>query len=264
MKFVTKHIFIGLFFACLHSPILLWSQQQDPATFPNFQWDSIVNLSVPKVKLLWEIGISANTYQGDLSAYGNQWASSFQTSLTFRKKRRINSRLALGAGFMTGESGNFDLFIAPTTSTTTTPQANTYFRTSLIHLHYELIINLWKTRRFFVYLSQGIGLIRFEPRDQNGGNLQAQRATRARGEEYGNTSVCFPTGLGIGYLLRNGYGIGIQSVWMNPLTDYLDNISRLGRTAGNDNVWTTKVMIFIPLQKSLSLQPPKKSKEQVH
>jgi hypothetical protein len=66
-------------------------------------------------------------------------------------------------------------------------------------------------------------------------------------------------------LLPNGYGLGAQLSFWNTSTDYLDNISAWGSRAGNDNVFSFKCSLIVPLskkRKSTAERPEEQPEEQ--
>lgn len=211
---------------------------------------TLENKSHPRSSLFWEIGFSANAYNGDLGNPYAKWSSSFQTALRFNRKKRLNGKFAFSFGNFTGESAQLGI------ESTSERIPNDFFKAETFSFHYELHYNIIKNSHWIVFVSQGIGLMNFQVKNDRGENLQDLRNTRVEGEEYGNTSLFLPTGLGALYILQNGYGIGAELQILNLQTDYLDNISQLGQS-GNDNGLWFKLWLAIPLKKAPSkLIPP--------
>jgi opacity protein-like surface antigen len=192
---------------------------------------------------LLEIGIGPTAYRGDLSNGYRKWASAVHVGLKFNRKRRLNGHLNVAFGTVTGQNAGY----AFTGESETTPTPNRFFRTSFVSVNYDLQVNLLKTPRWIVYASQGVGFMRFNPKDEFGNPLQDQLNTRTAGESYGNIAVMLPTQAGALYLLPNGYGVGIQGGFANPLTDYLDNISQWGNRNGGDNMLWLKFQFVVPM-----------------
>ena len=196
--------------------------------------------------LLLEVGLSANAYRGDLATY-EFWAPAFQLGLKFNKHHRWNSHFNLGIGRVQGQNFayNFDEAARP----------NLYFRTSFFSFQYDLQYHFIKNQHWHLYLSQGVGFLSFTPRNEEGLNLQDLLNTRAPFEEYANIALMFPTSLGIGYFLNNGYGLTWQMSFWNTATDYLDNISAWGLRSGNDNVLSFKFSVSVPLLRKNKKSP---------
>ncbi|MEP2770840.1 MAG: hypothetical protein ABJH05_01740 [Fulvivirga sp.] len=183
-------------------------------------------------------GISMVSYKGDLSEY-DQYSAAFHVGIQFNKKKRLNGGFNLGFGSVSGENRTF---------TTTVPDKtpNRFFKSTYFYANYDLHINLIKKDNYIVYLSQGIGFIRFTPTDQFGEDLLEQNNTRADNETYRNASIMLPTKLGAMYYLPNDFGIGLQAGFYGTMTDYLDNISELGES-GNDNILEYRMSLYVPL-----------------
>lgn len=202
--------------------------------------DSMVVVT-PKVNRFFVIGASANAYRGDLSERYATWTPALQMSLAFNKKKRWNGSLQLSVGHVIGQSLGY------TYSDTKTPNAtpNDYFKTSFFTIGYQLQYNLVKNKRWTWYLSQGMELMRFTPRDREDRNLADQKATRAANETYSTTTLALPSAMGFVYTLNNGMGLGMKAGWRNPNTDYLDNVSKWSKASQKDNIafwaWTLSI-----------------------
>jgi hypothetical protein len=205
---------------------------------PAWNPDSLVNLSYPKFTRFLELGISANAYQGDLSSY-QHWTAVYHLGIKFNQSGKLNSRLGISTGFLTGEN-RFYAFPDGT--------PNNFFRASVISIDYELHFHLIKRRNCMLYLSQGISLIRFNPKNDVGNEFVNLTDTRAIDETYGNIAFALPTGIGAAYILKNGYGIGAQAQILNLQSDYLDNIGLWGVKQGNDNALRFKLFVYAPLK----------------
>ncbi|MEO1656073.1 MAG: hypothetical protein AAFU64_21205, partial [Bacteroidota bacterium] len=178
--------------------------------------------------------------------------SAFHIALSFNRAKYFNHRIELSTGFLTGENRTY------TFSNEVFPQTspNTFFRTNFISFSYELQLNLYKSRQFMVYVSQGLGLFRYTTDDEFGESLLDQINTRPETESYNNFSFYLPTGLGASYLFRNGYGLGVQAFFLNTQTDFLDNISEWGVQSGNDNALRLKIAFLVPLKKRVPRKVP--------
>lgn len=205
--------------------------------------DSLKIKPAPKVTRFLEVGISANAYKGDLSASYQKWAPAFQAGLKLNFKKRLNSHINLGIGSVSGENLTYSVI----SETGSTPTPNTFFKTNFISVNYDLQVHLLKYKGLMVYLSQGLGIIRYEPKDAQNNKLLADFSTRAGNELYSNVSAVLPTQVGINYILTNGYGIGFQAGWLNLQNDYIDNISLWGTRQKKDNVLMYRFAFMVPL-----------------
>jgi hypothetical protein len=203
-----------------------------------------------------EAGISPSSYRGDLNNSFQQWTALYNAGIKFYKKKRFNGSIILFAGNIMGQNGRYEF--NPDLNPSPTP--NTYFKTTLMGINYDLQLNLIKRKWGCFFISQGIGLMRFTPKDQNNDKLQTKLSTRAKGEDYNNVTFVFPTKAGVMFFLPSWYAIGLQAGYMNPTSDYLDNISNWGVKKKKDNILTIKLSVFIPLNTNKSGTSPDTSK----
>ncbi len=181
------------------------------------------------------------SYKGDLDqGYG---AASLMGVLGIKlnKEKKLNGNFNLSFGQVSGH----ELDYAYKGNPDATP--NTYFKTTFVAFNYDLQYNFIDKPNLKVYLSQGVGILRFEVKDQFSKSLSDQSSTRDIGEDYRNLTVILPTQLGLKYILPNDMGLGLQAGYYNTLTDYIDNISQWGNKSGNDNLLSLKFQLFVPL-----------------
>ncbi|MCS7004921.1 MAG: hypothetical protein NZM38_06305 [Cytophagales bacterium] len=190
---------------------------------------------------LFEIGISANAYRGDLGKPYSKYDMSIHAGLRMNKYKRINFHARITYGHLTAQSTTFQ-----SKDLTKTPAS--YVRTTLAALQAGLYANIFKTSRYNLFIAQEIGLLRFEPKDEQGRKLADLPNTRAQDESYNTIALIFPTVVGAVYYFSNGFGIGTQVGWYNTLTPYLDNINKLGGEKGNDNIYAWKFFFYVPLK----------------
>jgi hypothetical protein len=206
--------------------------------------DSLKVTPSRKVTRFFEIGISANAYKGDLSASYQKWTPAFQAGLKLNFKKRINSHINLAIGSVSGENLNYTV---SSESTTPTATPNTFFKTSFVAVNYDLQVHLLKYKGFMLYVSQGLGIIRYEPKDAQNKKLLDVFTSRASNESYSNVSAVLPTQMGVNYVLSNGYGFGFQAGWLNLQNDYIDNISLWGNRQKKDNALLYRFTFMVPL-----------------
>lgn len=194
---------------------------------------------VPEVTKFFELGISPVSYKGDLSQGYEKWTSAFHVGLKRNNKERLNGHFNLMIGTVTGQNINYTY---PSNSI-----PNNFVKTSLVSINYDLQVNLIKKKNFILYVSQGLGLVRFTPKDEEGNKLVDKFNTRAKNETYNTITVFFPHSIGCMFFLPNNYGVGIQWGRFSPATDYLDNISQLSSYKKPDNIMAVKFTILAPI-----------------
>ena len=214
--------------------------------------DTMPLIPRPKVAQFLELGVSANAYNGDLSGY-EKWTACYHFAVRFNEAKRWNGRLGASFGFLTGDN-RFYKFAGG--------EPNNFFRTPVFTVSYEAHYNIIKKRAFQLYLSAGLGLLQYEPKDEKGNRYHDSFATRAPDETYSTISFMLPVGVGASYILKNGYGVGVQAQLLNIQTDYIDNISQWGKKTGSDNIASIRLFVYAPLKFLKSTIPalPTKSK----
>jgi hypothetical protein len=189
-----------------------------------------------------ELGFSTNSYKGDLSHSYNQWANGIQIGILLNKKKRLNGHFNLMMGSAIAQNPNY--FFDNGSNPQPTP--NNYARILMVAINYDVHVNLYKKHNLIVYLYQGIGLLRFDPRDSDNNSLLNNLSTRAPNETYSNVCVFLPHGIGALYISKIGFGVGMQAGFFNTMTHYLDNISLWGDRNKNDNILSYKMTVYIP------------------
>lgn len=188
-------------------------------------------------------GFAMNQFRGDLQAAHPAYTASLQLGLQLNRSKRLNGNLSIGYGTISGQNSQYQF----SGDELATP--NRFFSSSFLSVQYDLHLNILKKEKYMLYLSQGIGLLRYQPEDDLGRPLQDRYETRPPSETYGNSTVMFPTKLGALYLLPNQWGLGLEAGYLNPLTDYLDNVSQWGNKSGNDNVLQLQLRVLVPLKR---------------
>lgn len=218
------------------------------AAITHGQQDSSVHAPKKSASLptrFFELGVNANAYKGDLNHSYQQFTSAVTLGLRLNFKKRLNSHFALTIGSITGSNPYFQTNYYSGADSGVTP--NNFFKTTFVQVNYDLQFNIIKTKSLIVYVSQGIGIFKFTPKDINNNSLAGQLNTRAPNENYNTTTFSFPTSAGFYYLFKNNLGAGFQAGWLNTQTNYLDNIGQLGNRPKNDNILFYRFLVCIPV-----------------
>ncbi len=198
-------------------------------------------------RYLWG-GLSANNYRGDLEDGLAHYSPGVHLGMKLNRARRLNGNFALGLGSLNGQDPDFNPDVTPPL------QPNKVFTTTFFTLDYSLQYHLIKKERYLLYLSQGVGFFRYNPKDEQDRELLSLGSTRPVDESYGNISIQLPTAVGAAYFLPNQWGIGMQAAYLNTLTDFIDNIGSLGADKGNDNVLQFRLSVMVPMQHKRAAQ----------
>lgn len=191
------------------------------------------------------LGIGPASYSGDLGDPYRGSSLMVTAGLTLNKDKKLNGNLRLAIGTVTGQE--LDYTTVDPSGTTATP--NTFFSSSFIGLNYEAHYNFIDREKIKVYISQGLGLFRFKPENEDGQALLDLPRTRPLGESYRNITFQLPTQIGAKYYLPGDFAFGIQLGLTNPITDHLDNLGIWGNKNGNDNIFSVQFQVYAPLKK---------------
>ncbi|HWZ23225.1 MAG TPA: hypothetical protein VNW06_11260 [Cytophagaceae bacterium] len=189
-----------------------------------------------------EIGFSTNSYKGDLSHSYSQWANGVHIGILFNKKKRLNGHLNLMVGSAIAQNPNY--FFDDGSNPQPTP--NNYARIRMFAVNYDVHLNLYKKHNLIVYLYQGIGLLRFDPRASDNTHLLNDLSTRPPNETYSNICIFLPHGIGALYVSKIGFGVGFQAGFLNTMSDHIDNVALWGDRKKNDNILSYKMTVYVP------------------
>ena len=186
-------------------------------------------------------GISTQAYKGDVKDSYAKWTPGLHAGVQFNRNKRLNGAIMAQAGYVIAQNP------ALKSSAPANASPVRYVRTSLISGHYELQYSFIRKESWKVFLSQGIGLLRYVPRDRDGQNLNDIANTRAANETFSGISLLLPTSVGVHYVLPNRWFLGLQGCYLHSTTDYLDNLGEWGQKKGSDNVLQYRFVVGVPL-----------------
>lgn len=204
---------------------------------PAFAQKAQDNQTTTQPATMLALGTSMIAYGGELSNYAS-FSAMFHGRLVQTRNRWLNPAVELGWGKLAGNNVRY-------VAEAGTP--NRSFNTSFFQLTAHAQLNIIKKPYQRLYISQGVGLMRFNPKDDRDNSLLDQPDTRAPEETYGNFTLLLPTAIGGTYHFPNHLGIGMEVGLMNTRTDYLDNISQLGNAGQKDNVLRIQFSVMAPL-----------------
>ncbi|MCX2743680.1 hypothetical protein OO013_07380 [Mangrovivirga sp. M17] len=198
--------------------------------------DTTNTKSVEKKEKLFMITGGPIAYRGDLGNGYDQFRFNFSAAYHSLNNKTLHFAFNIMAGSISGGSYSTSAAIDDT---------NTYFKSSIISIYPE--INWWFIDRdqWKGGLGAGIGIIRFDPEDADGNRLLDIPQTRNQNETYGNISAVIPLTFTIQYYPYDYLGITAAAGFLNPTTDYLDNISERGTENLTDNILFFRAGIVI-------------------
>jgi hypothetical protein len=206
------------------------------------------------VDIYLQVSGTANSYKGDLSPSYQKWSSAFHIGAFSDQHRWFNPTTSLSIGNLVGQSANYD-YLNP-------PRTNTFFKTNFVQFSLGLRLNAVKNDFLTFYLNPNIGIMRFTPRDIRHQKLANQAETRALGETLPTTAFVIPVSVGVMYKFKaSKLAIGAEVGLLNPMSDYLDNIGKLGSTSARDNSLQVKLSVYAPLTKYDAEEERRKQEE---
>lgn len=182
-----------------------------------------------------------NAYKGDLNKNYSQIGEIISLGLQLNNTQYLNGRFAFVYGHAYGNNPDYTFEPAKENR-----QPNKFFRTRFWGFDYHLQFNFFKRKKWKAYIAQGAGFLRFQPFNKYEQPLTALSTTRMENEEYRNVTLFFPTQVGLYYFLSNNFGTGFEAGVMNPLTDYMDNISNYSDSDIRDNIAYIRLSVLIP------------------
>lgn len=214
-----------------------------------------------KPKSILELGVGLGSYKGDLSPNFSKVNGGFNLGLIMRAQKRLNLKLDVSYLYLQGQKLDDPNVLPPLEP----PFPNNFFQSHTLNTSLSLMFNLINSKHFKLYVAQGVGIFYFNPLDEEGTELienfkdetNGVFETRNKNETYSNFAMSLPTRVGMTYYFDNNFGFGLSATFVNPFTDYLDNISELGTVNGNDQAMSINFSCFIPLSYG-KLSSPKK------
>ncbi len=193
---------------------------------------SFVSRAQEKPTSLLQLGISMNSYKGELSNFGKADLG-FDLGLKLNNKPKLNGGIYIGFGSISGEDVNFR-------SSTPGVFPNQFFKSNYFYLHYELNYHFVKKDKYWVYAGLGLGVLFYTPYDNLNNKLADQPTTRLPSESYGTATLILPLSVGGSYFLNDNIGLDLKIGLKNTMTKYLDNIAQAGNNK-NDNLLSVRL-----------------------
>jgi hypothetical protein len=184
------------------------------------------------------ISFGSSTPKTDLEPTYKKAGIQASAFMQFTPNRWLNIGLWFSAGEVQSENREVRFFDQSEF------QINDFARTNYQSLHVEPSFHIIKKSNYSLYLAQGFGFMRFAVYDSDNRNLANQLSSRSQGEDYSVLTVLLPTSLNAYYFFPNDFGIHVRTGFLNPQTDYLDNISNFGNPNNNDNLFIFQFSII--------------------
>jgi hypothetical protein len=186
------------------------------------------------------LGLVGATYLGDLTTQGggfNRFSPGASLSLQFASERLLSPQINAGFAKVVAQDRTLPAVEGV--------QPNTFVQTPFFFVDLRLKARFLRQTPFHPYLSAGIGMLGYTPKDADGNNLIDNLASRGEGETYGSMTAAFPLSTGMELEIHPQLGVGLEYTFRPSASDYLDNIGRLGPKAGKDQLHAIMLSLFV-------------------
>lgn len=185
------------------------------------------------------VGFLGAAYQGDLTTNGDalhRFYPGMGFSLQFATEKLISPQLNAGFGRFVAQDRDLPAVEGV--------QPNTFVDTRFFFAELRMKARFMREKSFHPYLSFGLGLLGYSPRDAEGNNLLGILATRQDSETYGTITAAFPLSLGFEIEMSPLIMLGTEYTFRPTGSDFLDNIAALGPQSGNDKVHSLLLSLY--------------------
>jgi opacity protein-like surface antigen len=186
------------------------------------------------------IGLMGATYVGDLNANGGsfeRFSPGAGLSLQFASEHLLSPQLNAG----------FGKFMAQDRELTAVEgvQPNTFVQTPFFFVDLRLKAKFLREAFLHPYLSAGVGLLGYTPKDADDNSLIDNLATRKEGETFGSMTAGLPLSTGLEFEFSPIIMVGLEYTYRITTSDYLDNIGLIGLRDGKDKLQSLLLTLYI-------------------
>jgi len=192
-------------------------------------------------------GPSTASYKGDLNENYSKIGGGLSIMIIPERDKLLQSTIELNFGRVSGQNSSYYSEKHPQS------EPNTFFETNFASFSYNVRLYFYRKKNWKIYVGQGIGGIRFTPKNENGEKLDTINASRYENpetgniESYNNLALILPRTLGASYKFKNDYRVSLDINQQAPRTDYIDNIGTLGVSKKKDKILLIRFSVMIPL-----------------
>jgi hypothetical protein len=201
---------------------------------------SLVAQPGPQNPLRLGLGLMGASYVGDLNTSGGAWerfSPGACLSLQFATPKLLSPQLNAGFGSFVAQDRNLVAVDGV--------QPNTFVQTPFFFVDLRLKARFLREAAFHPYLSAGVGLLGYTPKDVDGNNLIDNYATRKDGETFGSMTAGLPLSAGAELKMGPILMLGLEYTYRITTSDYLDNIGQVGLRAGKDKLQSLLLTLYV-------------------
>ena len=186
------------------------------------------------------LGLMGTSYVGDLNSNGGAWnrfSPGANLSLQFASEHLLSPQLNAGFGKFVAQ----DRDLKPVDGI----QPITFVQTSFFYVDVRLKARFLRQAPVHPYVSAGVGLLGYTPKDADGNNLIDNLASRKDGETFGSMTVGLPLSAGFEVRIHPILHLGLEYTYRITGSDYLDNIGQIGLRNGKDKLQSLLLTLYV-------------------
>lgn len=194
----------------------------------------------PSSPLRLGVGLLGSTYVGDLNTSGDalsRFTPGASLSLQFASQHLLSPQLNVGFGKIVAQDRDIPAVEGV--------QPNTFVQTPFFFVDLRLKAKFLREAPVHPYVSAGVGLLGYTPKDMDGNNLIDNYATRNDGETFGSMAASFPLNAGLEVPLNAILMLGLEYTYRATTTDYIDNVGQLGLRNGKDKLQSLLLTLYV-------------------
>ncbi len=186
------------------------------------------------------VGLLGASYVGDLNTNGGsleRFSPGANLSLQFASDHLLSPQLNAGFGKFMAQDRDLKAVEGV--------QPNTFVQTSFFYVDLRLKARFLREAFVHPYLSAGVGLLGFTPKDGEDNSLIDNLASRKDGETFGSITAGLPLSTGFELAFSPIILVGLEYTYRITTTDYLDNIGQIGLRDGKDKLHSLLLTLYI-------------------
>ena len=187
------------------------------------------------------MGVGGVAFRGDLQEQYQGYSLEGSLYLVLNSEAFFSPSVLINVGSITAQNPNVEAVFLPNGDRITPPR---FVRTSFQGIAFLPRFRLVSYGPLRVHAAAGVGLFRYVPRDAEGNEWLSAFDSRLSSESFSPSAIQIPLKLQVGWRWPTGLQWQAQASLLNPITDYVDNLSQLGTLPGNDNLLAFRLMIL--------------------
>jgi hypothetical protein len=192
-----------------------------------------------KQQVMIGVGLMAQTFIGDLTPANEvftRWYPGMNFSLQFDSRRLLSPQINFAFSDFVAQDRNLGAKDGR--------QPNRFAHVTYFSADFRLRVRFLRKSRIRPHLGVGIGFLTFSVKDEKEKSLLNNISSRALNERYASTSAILPFNAGFTWKLSPIISTGIDVTYSLCLSDYIDNVGKLGNRRGPDSFFTFQFSLY--------------------